>query len=189
MKRFMFTGAALSKLKAAHAVIWKTLAMVARAKHGRSRPSLLSHTFNMRGKIAMPVPDNSCGNFINVALSHYTEDLQRNKEDGIRLCESSSDDELFVMAEKIRIESIKAFTRSEMDLYMFNSWCRMPVYEADFGWGKPGWVSGLYVPGVEMVFLVDTKDGDGIEAWVSLEEDTMLLFQENPEIKAFTGQE
>ncbi|KAJ6410652.1 hypothetical protein OIU84_007409 [Salix udensis] len=118
--------------------------MVARAKHGRSRPSLLSHTFNMRGKIAMPVPDNSCGNFINVALSHYTEDLQRNKED---------------------------------------------VYEADFGWGKPGWVSGLYVPGVEMVLLVDTKDGDGIEAWVSLEEDTVLLFQENPDIKAFTGQE
>jgi shikimate O-hydroxycinnamoyltransferase len=36
---------------------------------------------------------------------------------------------------------------------------------------------------------MDTKDGDGIEAWVSLEEDDMLLFQENPDIKAFTGQE
>ncbi|KAF9668225.1 hypothetical protein SADUNF_Sadunf15G0107000 [Salix dunnii] len=220
MKRFVFTGPALSKLKAvvsgsvngSHqptrievvtAVIWKTSAMVARAKHGRLRPSLLSHTFNMRGKIAMPVPDNSCGNFINVALSHFTEDDESKVQlhdfvdrvyNGIKKMVSdcakvSTDDELFVMAEKIRIETIKAFTRSEMDLYMFNSWCRMPVYEADFGWGKPGWVSGLYVPGVEMVFLVDTKDGDGIEAWVSLEEATMLLFQENPEIKASTGQE
>ena len=220
MKRFVFTGAALSKLKAvvsasvngSHqptrvevvtAVIWKTLTMVAQAKHGRLRSSLLSHTFNMRGKIAMPIPDNSCGNFINVALSHFTADDETKVQlhdfvdrvyNGIKNMVSdcarvSSDEELFVMAEKIRIETIKAFTRSEMDLYMFNSWCRMPVYQADFGWGKPGWVSGLYVPGVEMVFLVDTKDGDGIEAWVSLEEDTMLLFQENPDIKAFTGQE
>uniref|UniRef100_B9I4N0 Uncharacterized protein n=1 Tax=Populus trichocarpa TaxID=3694 RepID=B9I4N0_POPTR len=39
------------------AVIWKTLTMVAQAKHGRLRPSLLTHRFNMRGKIAMPVPD------------------------------------------------------------------------------------------------------------------------------------
>ncbi|KAJ6876104.1 acetyl-CoA-benzylalcohol acetyltransferase [Populus alba x Populus x berolinensis] len=177
--------------------------MVAQAKHGRLRPSLLSHTFNMRGKIAMPTPDNSCGNFINVALSHFTADDETKVQlhdfvdrvyNGIKNMVSdcarvSSDDELFVMAEKIRIETIKAFTRSEMDLYMFNSWCRMPVYQTDFGWGKPGWVSGLYVPGVEMVFLVDTKDGDGIEAWVSLEEDTMLLFQENPDIKAFTGLE
>ncbi|KAJ6339341.1 hypothetical protein OIU77_007328 [Salix suchowensis] len=133
----LITGAALSKLKAAvcssvngshqptrvevvTAVMWKTLAMVARSKHGRSRPSLLSHTFNMRGKIAMPVPDNSCGNFINVALSHFTEDdgskLQLHDFvdrvcNGIKKMVSdcakvSSDDELFVMAEKIRIESI-----------------------------------------------------------------------------------
>jgi shikimate O-hydroxycinnamoyltransferase len=38
-----------------------------------------------------------------------------------------------------------------------------------------------------MFHFMDTKDGDGIEAWVSLEEDDMLLFQENPDIKAFTG--
>jgi shikimate O-hydroxycinnamoyltransferase len=39
------------------AVIWNTLTMVAQAKHGRLRPSLLTHRFNTRGKIAMPVPD------------------------------------------------------------------------------------------------------------------------------------
>ncbi|KAJ6374740.1 hypothetical protein OIU78_030259 [Salix suchowensis] len=85
----------------------------------------------------MPVPDHSCGNFINVALSHFTEDDGSKVQlhdfvdrvcNGIKKMVSdcakvSSDDELFVMAEKIRIESIKAFTRSEMDLYMFNSWC------------------------------------------------------------------
>ncbi|KAL3570236.1 hypothetical protein D5086_027485 [Populus alba] len=135
MKRFVFTGAALSKLKAvvsagvkgSHqptrvevvtAVIWKTLTMVAQAKHADDETRVQLHDFVDR---------------VYNGIKNMVSDCAR----------VSSDDELFVMAEKIRIETIKAFTRSEMDLYMFNSWCRMPVYQADFGWGKPGWVSGL----------------------------------------------
>ncbi|KAJ6882857.1 hypothetical protein NC651_029217 [Populus alba x Populus x berolinensis] len=56
------------------AVIWKTLTMMAQAKHGRLRPSLLTHRFNMRGKIAMPVPGNSRWNFARVLVSHFTPD-------------------------------------------------------------------------------------------------------------------
>ena len=72
-------------------------------------------------------------------------------------------------------------------MFFFSSWCRFPLYEADFGWGKPIWVSNRPKP-VEIVNLMDTKDGDGIEAWVSLDERDMLLFQNHPEVKAFTSQ-
>ncbi|KAJ6882856.1 hypothetical protein NC651_029217 [Populus alba x Populus x berolinensis] len=48
--------------------------MMAQAKHGRLRPSLLTHRFNMRGKIAMPVPGNSRWNFARVLVSHFTPD-------------------------------------------------------------------------------------------------------------------
>ncbi|KAJ6761176.1 F21J9.9 [Salix purpurea] len=95
-KRFVFNGAAISKLKAvasanihgSHqptrvevvtALMWKALTMVARAKHGRLRPSLLVHSFNLRGKIGMPVPDNSFGNFTNPALARFTADDDENK--------------------------------------------------------------------------------------------------------------
>ena len=27
--------------------------------------------------------------------------------------------------------------KEETDVYFFYSWCRFPIYEADFGWGKP----------------------------------------------------
>ncbi|KAJ6889259.1 hypothetical protein NC652_030144 [Populus alba x Populus x berolinensis] len=47
---------------------------VAQAKHGRLRPSLFTHRFNMRGKIAMPVPGNSRGKFARVLVSHFTPD-------------------------------------------------------------------------------------------------------------------
>ena len=70
---------------------------------------------------------------------------------------------------------------------MFSSWCRFPFYEVDFGWGNPTWMSIVAIP-FEIVGLFDTKDGDGAKAWVSLSEKTMLLFQNYPEIKAFTSQ-
>ncbi|KAL3570216.1 hypothetical protein D5086_027465 [Populus alba] len=220
-KRFVFNSAAMSKLKAVvsaningsrqptrvevvTALLWKALTMVARAKHGRLRPSFLVHSFNLRGKTAMSVPDNSCGNFTNPAIARFTADDDENKvelhhfvdrvHDGIRKrvtdsAKISSDDDLFSSVVNTKTEMIEAFHRSDADFYMFNSWCRMPVYEVDFGWGNPGWFSAVVVPGHNMFHFMDTKDGDGIEAWVSLEEDDMLLFQENPDIKAFTGQE
>ena len=59
--------------------------------------------------------------------------------------------------------------RGETDIYNFSSWFWFPLYEVDFGWGKPIWVS-TRAKTLEMVILNDTKDGDGIEAWVSLDE-------------------
>ncbi|CAK7337037.1 unnamed protein product [Dovyalis caffra] len=221
-KRFVFNGAALSKLKAVAsadintsrqptrvevvtALLWNTLTVVGRAKHDRFRPSLLSLTFNLRGKIAMPIPDNYYGNLTSPALARFTpDDHDENKiefhhfvdrvHNGIRkqvtdCAKISSEDDLFSKVINVKSEMIEAFNSSDADLYMFTSWCRMPIYEVDFGWGKPGWFSAVAVPGHNMFHLIDTEDGDGIEAWVSLEEDIMLLFQENSDIKAFTGQE
>uniref|UniRef100_B9HGG8 Uncharacterized protein n=1 Tax=Populus trichocarpa TaxID=3694 RepID=B9HGG8_POPTR len=60
--------------------------------------------------------------------------------------------------------------------------CRFPIYEADFGWERPEWVSSVYAP-MEGILLLDSNDGDGIEAWVRLKENTMLHFQQMLEIK------
>ncbi|EOY22398.1 Uncharacterized protein TCM_014575 [Theobroma cacao] len=43
-----------------------------------------------------------------------------------------------------------------------SSWCRIPFYETDFGWGKP--IRTAIALGMErVVFFLDTKDGEGIE--------------------------
>jgi hypothetical protein len=57
------------------------------------------------------------------------------------------------------------------------SWCKFPFYQIDFGFGKPTWFSSVHKP-LEIVLLVDTKFGTGIEAWVSLEVENMLQFQQ-----------
>lgn len=62
----------------------------------------------------------------------------------------------------------------------------MGLYEVNFGWGKPAWVS-LVPPNIELTILNDTKSGDGIEAWLNLDEKDMIQLQQDPDIMAFTS--
>ncbi|KAK9027769.1 hypothetical protein V6N11_067592 [Hibiscus sabdariffa] len=73
--------------------------------------------------------------------------------------------------------------RDDIKFYNSLSWCRFGVYEADFGWGKPIWVSlaGASGEAPDIFVLLDARDG-GIEAWVLLNEEEMGTFQRNEEL-------
>ncbi|KAF3963496.1 hypothetical protein CMV_012123 [Castanea mollissima] len=222
-KRFVFNGAAVSSLKAiakvgaydsesltknqpsrvmvVTALIWKALIAVAQAKHGHLRPSILCHSLNLRGRTALPIPDNSFGNFYRVANARFGGDrdskvelhelvgsLYDSLKNALDDCRKPQNGDYLVtmMTNSLR-EIGEELERGETDIFLLTSWCRFSLYEADFGWGKPTWMSSIAFP-VELVLLHDTKDGHGIEAWVSLHEKAMLLFQNYPEIKAFTSQ-
>ncbi|KAF5187335.1 Vinorine synthase [Thalictrum thalictroides] len=80
--------------------------------------------------------------------------------------------------------------KGETDLYTISSWCRIPFYDADFGVGKPVWIGsvGSINPGVpNAIILMDTKDGNGIEAWVGLTEEDMLRFECDREFITYTS--
>ncbi|KAG2299123.1 hypothetical protein Bca52824_035595 [Brassica carinata] len=70
-------------------------------------------------------------------------------------------------------------------MYAVTSWCNMPFYEANFGNGCPVWVVGNVAPRLELVtVLLDSSEFKGIEAWVTLSEEDMLSFEQNPELLA-----
>lgn len=78
----------------------------------------------------------------------------------------------------------------EVDYLGFSSWCGFGFYEIDFGWGKPIWVSSYAVAApvfMNLVILLETRNGDGIEAWVTLDEQEMDFLLHNHEILAFTS--
>ncbi|CAN8324549.1 unnamed protein product [Cochlearia groenlandica] len=47
--------------------------------------------------------------------------------------------------------------------FTVSSWCKLPLYEASFGWGSPVWVIGNVAPGLDnLAMLIDLKDEQGI---------------------------
>ncbi|GAB4829310.1 hypothetical protein Ancab_018980 [Ancistrocladus abbreviatus] len=73
------------------------------------------------------------------------------------------------------------------DAFKCTSWCGFPVYEVDFGWGKPAWASTLDYPGRNNIIMMDTKCGEGIEAWVTLDKQVMAILQCDEEFLEFAS--
>ncbi|GFP91311.1 vinorine synthase [Phtheirospermum japonicum] len=64
----------------------------------------------------------------------------------------------------------------QVEMFGFTSWCRFPVYEADFGWGKPIWLGPAEMPNDGAV-LVNSRCGDKIEAWVNMNQDALSILE------------
>ncbi len=85
---------------------------------------------------------------------------------------------------KERAASIK---KGEVVSFSFTSLCRFPIYEADFGWGKPVWVGSASLTFKNLVTFFDTNSGNGIEAWVNLKEEDMVKFERDEELLAYVS--
>ncbi|XP_065859713.1 stemmadenine O-acetyltransferase-like [Euphorbia lathyris] len=83
-------------------------------------------------------------------------------------------------------EVLKDLAENPMNVFTFSSWCRFPFYEVDFEWGKPVWVTTT-LKFKNSAFFIDTKDGEGIEAWVTLPKKDMVKFQQNPNLCAYAS--
>ncbi|CAK8578370.1 unnamed protein product [Lathyrus sativus] len=84
-------------------------------------------------------------------------------------------------------ENINETLTEDNHLFLFNSWCRFGIYEVNFGWGKPTWVTSFCCSLRNLIFLLDTKDGNGIEAIVNLEEKNMAKFENDVELLQYAS--
>ncbi|KAK1359234.1 Acetyl-CoA-benzylalcohol acetyltransferase [Heracleum sosnowskyi] len=192
----------VSKVEVVSAIIWKALISIAREKHGHLIPSVMVQNLNLRGRTSPLMPDNTCGNFYSVATARSTPD-QSNIElhflvalirDAIRrtihgYSKSVLDsDEFFSTVTSKFNEARDEMQRpvGESHFIWCSSWCKIPFYEADFGWGKPSWISNACRI-AEMVTLQDTKSGEGVEAWVTLKGEDMIKFHQDKDVLAFTS--
>ncbi|XVF78235.1 hypothetical protein PTKIN_Ptkin14bG0114100 [Pterospermum kingtungense] len=188
-----------SRVQAVTALIWKCAMDAVTSKHsGFRHPSGLNLPVSFRKKVNPPVPENCIGNIIYpcvVQTSDSVPQLQRlvqQLRDAIR-----EFNEKLVKNLQGRyaipniLESVKACgelsKRENVDFYNCTSWCRSELDEADFGWGKPKWVStgGYTMPNV--FTLMDSSGGKGIEAWVSLSKDEMVFFERNEQLLRFAS--
>ncbi|XP_038687555.1 stemmadenine O-acetyltransferase-like [Tripterygium wilfordii] len=182
------------------ALLFKCIISASKAKSGAKKKSvLLSTSVNLRRRAAPKFPQTSVGNILLLApikanseetdarsfVSRMRETLSPMNSDFVKSLQGEQG--LKSLCEYLRRlgESYsKGFSTGD-EIIVFNSWCNSGTYSIDFGWGKPLWypacVLALGTSG-SVIQLVDTRSGDGIEAWVSLEEEIMGVVERDKEL-------
>ncbi|XP_041017767.1 stemmadenine O-acetyltransferase-like [Juglans microcarpa x Juglans regia] len=192
-----------SRLEVVSAFIWKHAMAASRQNNGSQKPSLMTHLVNLRRRMTPPLSEHTMGNLLWIAAAARCMDTDEASLEGLvgelRGAISSIDGDFVqkmqgeernaVMCETLRGIG-KLGSQDEADYFGFSSWCKFGFYEADFGWGKPIWVSSIGSSGtvfMNLIILVDTRLGDGIEAWVTLDEPDMARLESNPELLTFAS--
>ncbi|KAF2309552.1 hypothetical protein GH714_003792 [Hevea brasiliensis] len=211
-RRFEFDGKNLANLKAkivngnptrveaVTALIWKSAMETARINSGKDMlpASIATHLVNIRERTNPPLPRHSLGNLWRLSLAPYL-DVKKQVElqelvsllrKSIRRIDSDYVSKLQGvngLAKAIEpLQELRQRPRERgVEVYTFSSWARFPLYEINFGWGKPARVCTITVPVRNCVILMGTKSGDGIEAWVTLTEKDMEKFERSQELLQF----
>lgn len=187
-----------SRVETVSAFIWKRFMALARSKPTTTAAKRFAvlHAVNIRNRLSPPLPPHSFGNLWWFAVAEAPIEEEKDYPflvSKIRNAITEIDGE-YVTALQDAEKAMRAKMKmgqmvysGEVELYSFTSWCSFPIYESDFGWGRPAWVCSPGRPYKNVVLLVNTGDGEGIEAWVNLEEKDMPVFESDPELLAFTS--
>ncbi|KAG5242358.1 vinorine synthase [Salix suchowensis] len=213
-KRFLFDGSMVAALRdevgngpsldrptrfiAVSSLILAAMITVTRENEVGQQISAATIAVDLRRRLKPPVPEQSIGNIFQVAIANWPE-IESNA-----LNYSSLAGKLDESIRKMNDEYIRKFhggggyfnfikrageeamKGSNMVVFSFSSWCKFPFYEADFGWGKPIWLSPALKLNRVAIF-VDTADGEGIEAWISLSKEDMVMFEQHPGIFTYAS--
>ncbi|KAF7121324.1 hypothetical protein RHSIM_Rhsim13G0141900 [Rhododendron simsii] len=216
-RRFLFDASALNSLKAKVAssssfvptrveallgLIWKCAISASKSRFGFQRPSVLSLAVSLRSKFFPPPSQFAMGNLLWSAVAQSKADtgtelhrLVRNLRDATSKINGGfvrgiQGGEGFSKVTECLKELRELYSNEGANYYACTSTCNLGMYDADFGWGKPIWVTlgGNEDPMVmNLIYLLDTRSGGGIEAWVNLSEEDMAEFERDHELLAFTS--
>ncbi|OMO68846.1 Transferase [Corchorus olitorius] len=185
------------------AFIWKYSMLASRSASGIIKPSLITQAVNLRRILKPKLPDYSIGNLIWFTPSTYDSTkkeielhelayLLRQAVENFdtKFLESLQGDEGFKVISE-QVNQIAEFALNEnVEFYGFSSWLNFGVHEVDFGWGKP---NGFRVPEVvtcalnNFTFLKAIGQHKAVEAWVTLDQKSMSMLEQNPEFLAFAS--
>ncbi|XP_010550538.1 PREDICTED: BAHD acyltransferase At5g47980 [Tarenaya hassleriana] len=140
-------------------------------------PLVMTQTMDLRPRVPPALlPGMAIGNLFFLPFLKVGSEREMKIEETVTKLRKSKDD----LAEIFKENPQENRTIAEL----VTSWCRFPLYEVDFGWGNPVWVAAGRMVGVQVI-IMDAKDGEGIEAWVTLPEQDMLEFEHDQELLAY----
>ncbi|MCL7046817.1 hypothetical protein MKW94_021373 [Papaver nudicaule] len=195
-KKFVFGSSKLAELKA-KSIIVKENDYVPDHQCQPTRVEVLS-AFLWKSTMVPSMPTNFLRNVLGISAASIVMNNTGDGENGLynypKLVGEVRDSIKKVDADYVKLAQttdaqliafeamIQASTSGQAVMLNFSSWCRFPLYESDFVWGKPTWVSTAALAMKNMVMLMDTSYGDGIEAWVHLSTKDMAQFERHEEL-------
>uniref|UniRef100_A0A7C8YSK4 Salutaridinol 7-O-acetyltransferase n=1 Tax=Opuntia streptacantha TaxID=393608 RepID=A0A7C8YSK4_OPUST len=188
-----------TRVEVVSAFIWRQIIKAA-AQGTTHNPDLAmtSRAFvsvNLRPRMIPPIPDDSSyGNFVWFTVTDFVNigdpepehpELVRMLREAIRKVD---DHENYIQVLRRGHESwlanMKKPAKTEIEQRCtITSWCRFPVYEVNFGWGRPTWVCTVTNPFKNVAVLLSTRCGEGIEAWISTTEEDMAFLERDLEFQ------
>ncbi|GJU35789.1 vinorine synthase-like protein [Tanacetum coccineum] len=192
-----------TRVEVVTALIWKCAMAASKEACGYQNTSRLTHIINLRRKLDSKTSKDFICNMIWISnavcqasyeptlhgmVNKVRESISKVDADFVNKAQGN---EGYIAMQKSLQEMGEIESVWPTNNYNFTSWCNMGFYDIDFGWGKPSWVISFVGEGVpvfmNLVTLMDTKCGGGIEAWVSLEEQDMENLKGNQELLAYAS--
>ena len=183
--------------------IWKCCLAASKAISGSPKPSILVEAVDLRSRTKPPISDTSTGNvfwwatalvnpmgtktelpelvnILNEATALYDSDYTQTLQGG----------EGFKTMSEYCNQLEELFSLEKPDIFAITSWCHSGFTKTNFGWGEPIWAGHMGKAGSafkNLTMFIETKDGKGIEAWVTLDEERMTILERDPEFLAFAS--
>lgn len=202
MRRFLFPVEDIEKLKTKAiesgilgptkvevviALLYQCATVAKRSsRNGFSRTSVLSQTVNLRPSLKLP--QNAIGNMFSLHFCFVEDDkmeipalIGEIRKAKLKLRKLPYESQMKELG-----ESLEKLDPNTVDIYVFSSLCGFPIYDIDFGWGKPTRVQAFQNEINNQIFLMDSPQ-DGIEAFVILEEEMISAFENNELLLPFTS--
>ncbi|PQQ14804.1 vinorine synthase-like [Prunus yedoensis var. nudiflora] len=188
----------ISRVETLSAFIWRRF-VEAIKDDDHNKLHRVIHAVNLRPLIDPPLPRHTFGNIFRLAMTAPFLSGGNDEDE-----DEDDEESCYGMVRRVREEINKidkdyvkrlqegdekltsvnplahSFTRGEVETSNFTSLCRFPLYDNDFGWGRPTWVGIPPLPLNNLTVFLDTKEAGGIEAYVTLEEEVMTKFESDP---------
>ncbi|KAG8363039.1 hypothetical protein BUALT_BualtUnG0011100 [Buddleja alternifolia] len=192
-----------SRVQVVSGIIMNVIAGIDVARYGQqSRALLVVQDVNIRERTVPVLSRLRCGNLAALAITERSvdetknmefqdfvsvlgEDARKTVDDCKRILSDGEDGQKFLI-DRCDYAFEKSLRSDAYNVVWVIDWCKFRFYEADFGWGNPVWASIANVVIKNHVLLMNNKEGDGIEAWVQLQESDMAYFEQDEQLRMFT---
>lgn len=192
--------------------IWKHATEASWAVRGKPRMSFAGPAVNVRTRMSSDSAANSVGNLFWWGMAVINPDIPDDDEDSNKDPRFELSELVVQMKEAMegferdflkevkegregsseiinQLELMLTLEAEDPYIIAFTNW-RGFFNEIDLGWGKPYWVGALGKVGPafrNLVILVETQWGQGIEAFIALEAKEMAVLERDPQFLAFAS--